>query len=411
MTTDASARAVLHIGAPKTGSTFLQGLLWRNRAALAHQGLEMLGHAQAQHYRAGKDLRNIPFDPADPGVDWTGAWDRMADRAANSNASIVVVSDEHLASATAVDVQRAVASLAPRQVHVVYVIRDLVSLLPSEWQEFVKHGSTLTYNEWAQRLFDSPEESPGAWFWSVHDPVSVVERWTSAVPGEQMHVIGMPASSAPRDELWRRFASVTDVDPKAVTDFDVQANASLGPISTEVLRQVNERLAPELAPWHRTVLVRDVLANQILQGLDDRGRPALEPDLSDRAVKKAAELRAGLAERGVRVVGQVDPSQRLTRGSSWQPNADEVSEASVSALAELVAHMAADRDRCITTTANAVSAALAEHEAEYQRRHPVSARLDGLRDRAVTAADTSHAAAAALDQYRRLRALLAPGRS
>ena len=56
------------------------------------------GDDQGQHYRAGHDLRGLRFDPADPGVDWTGAWERMASRAGESSAPVVVVSDEHLAS-------------------------------------------------------------------------------------------------------------------------------------------------------------------------------------------------------------------------------------------------------------------------------------------------------------------------
>jgi len=32
-------RAVVHVGAPKTGSTYLQAVLWRNRAALRAAGV------------------------------------------------------------------------------------------------------------------------------------------------------------------------------------------------------------------------------------------------------------------------------------------------------------------------------------------------------------------------------------
>ena len=405
MNADGSGHAVLHVGAPKTGSTFLQGLFWRNRTALAGAGVEILGHAQAQHYRAGKDLRDIPFDPADPGLDWTGAWGRMADRAATSTAPVVVVSDEHLAAVTAAQAQRAVASLAPRQVHVVYVVRDLVELLPSEWQEFVKHGSTLSYDRWAQLLFDSPSKPPGAWFWSVHDPASVVERWTSAVPLDRMHVLAMPAATAPRQELWTRFASVTGVDPAAVTDFDVQTNASLGPTSTEVLRRVNEALPSDFPHWYRTSLVRDLLANEILQGVGDRGRPALTPELTEQASRRADDLRSGLAKRGVTMVGQRGAAAKTrTADPVRPPTSDDVANASVVALAALMRHMAEHRDRDQAPGAGAVEEALANQQAQFWSRHPISARLDRLRDRALAAADTNSAAAAALDRYRRLRA-------
>ena len=82
----------------------------------------------------------------------------MAQRADESPAPIVVVSDEHLASLQPNQVTRAVEALAPREVHVIYATRDLVGLLPSEYQEFVKHGDTATYDEWAADVLSADRQ-------------------------------------------------------------------------------------------------------------------------------------------------------------------------------------------------------------------------------------------------------------
>src|SRR5260370_11658881 len=53
-------RVLVHIGEPKTGTTFLQQVMWSNRAELAAQGVVLPGHHPQDHYRASQDLRGIP---------------------------------------------------------------------------------------------------------------------------------------------------------------------------------------------------------------------------------------------------------------------------------------------------------------------------------------------------------------
>jgi hypothetical protein len=397
-------RVVIHVGAPKTGSTYLQGVLWNNRSALVSAGVEMLGAGQAQHYRAGKDIRDIPFDPADPGVDWSGAWVRMSHRAIASTSPTVVVSDEHLAALTPAQVQRAVASLAPREVHVVYVTRGLAGLLPSEWQEYVKHGSFLGYEEWVRRTFARPDQRPGLWFWSVHDAAAVARRWMSGVTAKHVHVIAMPGPDAPREELWNRFAGVIGVDPRVAVDHDVPDNPSLGPVAAEVLRRVNQAIPADLPPWHRTGLVRDVLANVVLNPLGDRGRPGLPPDMADDVLARARGIRAELLDLGCDVVGELPPvpaSLDADTGSR-APDPAAVADVAVDALAGLVEYMAWMRDDRRATERRIRQ----DHEqqlAMYARRHPVARRIEAARGRIAAAESTHPALASVLERYRRIR--------
>jgi len=63
---DESPRVFLHVGEPKTGTTFLQQVMWRNRSELAAQGVVLPGHHPQDHYRASQDLRGIPKLASDP---------------------------------------------------------------------------------------------------------------------------------------------------------------------------------------------------------------------------------------------------------------------------------------------------------------------------------------------------------
>lgn len=348
----APRRAYIHIGAPKTGSTYLQGVLWRNKEALREAGLHVLGENRGDHYRAGSDLRDMPFDPNDPRLDWTGAWDIICSMAAHSSAPSVIVSDEHLASLSDDQVRRAVEGLAPREVHIVYAARGLAGLLPSEWQEYVKHGSKLDYATWTTRVLTTPKRGPGRWFWKVHDPAGVVRRFGSHVPLERIHVITMPPPSAGPDELWHRFAGVLRVDPAVATDFDVAGNTSLGWTETEVLRRVNQALPEEFPRWHYIALTRDLLAVKVLSEHSSKGKPSLPEELQEVMARRERRIMKGLTSSGCDIVGDVGelapPSS--SRAASPEPTAEEIGDTAVDAVAGLLVHMARRRD---TQRANA----------------------------------------------------------
>jgi hypothetical protein len=378
-------RAVIHVGAPKTGSTYLQHVMWSNRDSLLSGGVDMLGENQAQHYRAGTDLRDIPFDPDDPGVDWSGAWDRMARRAANSSAPVVVVSDEHLAAVTPEQAHRAVASLSPREVHVVYVTRDLPGLLPSEWQEFVKHGSTLDFETWVRRVFDEPAKKPGRWFWSVQNPADVVRRWSSSVPAENVHVIAMPLPGSPPDQLWELFATTLDVEPSLATETRAAANPSLGHTATELLRRVNAIIPDDFPQWHRTGLVRNVLANKVLNPLGGGDRPPLPDDLSDKVLNRARVIRHDLEGLGADIVGSLPAvPDRLDHHVAEAPTDADLTSMAVQALAGLVVHLAGVRDdrRASERLLSADAETARQEWVEFKQRHPVAVRIDVLRHKA-----------------------------
>src|ERR1700716_1009060 len=67
-------RIFLHIGEPKTGTTSLQQIMWRNRSELAARGVVLPGHHPQDHFRASQDLRGIAKLASDPAGSWTGEW-------------------------------------------------------------------------------------------------------------------------------------------------------------------------------------------------------------------------------------------------------------------------------------------------------------------------------------------------
>ena len=301
----------------------------------------------------------------------------------------------------------------------VYATRDLVGLLPSEYQEFVKHGATATYDEWAADVLSDERRGPGRWFWRVHDARDVVARWSTSVALERVHVITMPGPDAPRDEIWRRFASVLGVDPAVASAGAEPSNTSLGSAEVEVLRRVNAALPADFPRWHRTGVARDVLANRVLNPLRTGGRLTLRDDLQTEVMARAERAFATLPTLGCHVVGDVGDLAVDSASLSGSPEAtaDDLVEVMVRALAGMTVHAGQARDVMAVERADrrraeqaardehhrATAQALAEQDAAFWAQHPVARRIQDGKERVVAAEQSSAMIRAAMAGYRRLR--------
>jgi hypothetical protein len=236
------SRAVyLHIGAPKTGTTYLQDRLTRNAKGLARHGVHFptrspLVSPALFQFRAALDLLGQDWGGA-PGHA-TGSWDALVRRIRRRSGS-VIVSHEILAPASPAEVAKAMADLAGSEVHVVYSARDLARQLPAAWQESIKQG-----RKWGYRRFLNGAERGESWFYRAFDLPTVLQTWGADLPPERVHVVTVPqpGASPDGDLLWLRFCEAFGIDPAwAPLDSD-QTNRSLGIAETQVIRELNRRM-------------------------------------------------------------------------------------------------------------------------------------------------------------------------
>jgi hypothetical protein len=335
-------RVFLHIGEPKTGTTFLQQVMWRNRGELAAQGVVLPGHHPQDHYRASQDLRDIPKLASDPAGSWTGEWEILA-RQAQQATRVAVISHELFSAVDAEQANRAVRSLEPAEVHVVLTVRDMGSLLPAEWQETVKHRNARGWEDWLSDVIDRESVSADRrqwWFWRVHDTLAVLDVWSQLVPPERVHVITTPVRGSDNGLLWERFASLLEVDPASVDLGRARANASLGLPEVEFLRRLNEVLPDEVPDWFYMWNVKESVAHQVLAARPRGARLALPADREDWAREQAQVLIAGLKGSDYDLVGSVDElwpqaAEEPSASPADQP-AEQVLDAAVHAASALV---------------------------------------------------------------------------
>lgn len=339
----------LHVGLPKTGTTFLQAVLAASRDRLEDAGICYPGMGTA-HFLAAQDLtQHLFMGRPDPRV--AGSWSKVVRQAKRAKTNGVVISHELFTMAQPDQIARARDDLSPATLHVVLTVRDFERQIPAVWQERLKNGGTVSF---ARHLAQAQEASArrgdaSVGFWKQQDAVAILNRWQTALPKERVHVIIVPPRGAPKDLLWRRFAEVISVPPDIVdlTLTTPRDNVSIRPPTAKVLRSVNRRLHETLPPTTH----RDVVKRYLTQTVGDVGQSATNYSMTAEQLDQAAawsnELSTYLRDSELDVIG--DLSELLPSHSnleSVEANAlddvpdDEAASAAVATTAALLRWLA-----------------------------------------------------------------------
>lgn len=256
----------LHIGLPKSGTTFLQTRMWANRPRLRQQGMLYPGRSRMDHFHGTKIARGLAGDDSSS----AGAWSRVLGPLRDWGGT-GLVSHEFFCIADAVQARRVVAALPADDVRVVITARDYVRQFPAVWQEALKMGTAQGFGEYIERQL-GPAPSTGPWGWASQDLPAIVERWSEAVGHDRLAVITVPPSGTSPDLLWRRWCTAVGIDDTGF-DFDLaRANQSLGAAQAAVLTQVVPHVqGPLLQGPERHRWLRHYLGHQVL--LDQGGAP------------------------------------------------------------------------------------------------------------------------------------------
>lgn len=293
-----------HIGAPKTGTTFLQRVMFGHREVLREAGVLFPGEEFAAHVQAAFDLRETGFDGPDPQA--LGRWQEFVD-AARAWDGPTVFSQELFSPAGPEHIDKAMAALDFADVHIVYTIRELSRQVPAAWQEDVKNRFTVSFADFVRQVRepDRLTHRLGRMFWSMQDAPAVLARWSRGIPPERVHVVTVPPPGAPRDELWRRVAGLLGLDPGLVDLGLAFENTSLGAAETAVLRRVNLALADEVGWPLYNDLVKHHLAQRVLVGRPGASAIRLSLDDHEWVAGRAREMTGALRAAGYDVVGSL----------------------------------------------------------------------------------------------------------
>lgn len=297
-----TSRVYLHVGAPKSGTTYLQGVLDANRVRLAEAGVRVVGERHLDRVHAAMVVREDPrLESLPEGA--SEAWSRLVEEIRTWSGEVAVLSYELFAGASEEQVQRVLHDLEGLEVHVVITARDLGRAVPSAWQERLKFALATPLEKWRPR-----PESDGVraeWGWRTMDPAGVARRWGAGLPADRVHVVTVPRDAADEQELWRRFAGACGIAVAGLQLTVDRANESLGLVAAELLRRVNEKVTPPIQGSREQALwLRDVLAHRVLVELG-REPIGLTDEQYAEAVERSTASAAALAEAGYDIRGDL----------------------------------------------------------------------------------------------------------
>lgn len=374
-------RIVLHIGAPKAATTYLQSLWWANRVALHDAGVRLPGRVRFDHNRAAQAVRGAGGERA------TETWHRLREEIAESGRT-VLLSNEWFTMASTSQVATLVEELGGTdRVEVLLTARDAAGTVRAAWQEAVKlgHGSDL------DAFVDALDDGSRRWSWRHLDPAQVLPRWVDVLPAEQVHVVTLPGRRAAPETLWERVAEVLDV-PSTTCDVGLAfRNASLSVEASRLLERIGPRLRETLrtgdAAWNTPYRwIRDEVAHR---GLGPHpGAPiALGEANLARLRERNATTRRWLEGSGVHLVGDLgDLEVRPEDATARRPDAvsdHELVDAAGALTAHLLGELRTTRirlRRAERELASVRAEAEAAHAALRAERHAAARRT--LRGRA-----------------------------
>ncbi|XVV16473.1 hypothetical protein ACQP2X_19525 [Actinoplanes sp. CA-131856] len=333
-------RVFLHIGAPKTGSTYIQNVLWGNADLLRDRAGVLVPHTLYAHDQGMADLREVPW--YDPSSGWT--WDRLAGLAAAWPGD-AVISSEGLGAATREQAARALESFGGAEVHVIVAGRDLWRTLPSMWQQSIRGRSTWRFEDFLSAV----EKGRYQAFWDEHTADRMLRRWGDLLPPGQRHLITVPPAGAPYDLLWQRFAGVIGVPADLCEPSEPTANVSLGAAEIELLRRVNQALGdlyPHRVPYQR--VVQRHLVDAVLKQRANTLRFGIGADRAAWVLSVAEEQIATLRDYPCDIVGDLDELRPVavpvTGPTPDQLPDTQVLEAAIDTIVGMLGH-AASLDR------------------------------------------------------------------
>jgi hypothetical protein len=341
-------RVFVHIGAPKTGTTYLQQVLKANRELLAQHGVLYPDLGLDAHHTAAWSLRP---EVTGTGVEisrFSGAWERLVDQINAWSGPTAVISTEMFVFFGPEMANTVLTAFDGAEMHVIYTARDLVRQVPAVWQEQVKNQKTQSYRGYVRDVVGPRVTSMAKHFWRAQDAPKALARWQGDLDPAQLHVVTAPPAGAPSTLLWERFAHVIGVAGDDYNSTIPPANTSLGVAAAEVLRRYNKRHGGEMPLLRYRRVVQRPLMPALVDGVADRSKLPLSRLQRRLLVRKSEEIVAGLREAGYDVVGSLDelipqaPDRSSPRRAGRGP--DQLSDAEVvDALLDVVHHMLEER--------------------------------------------------------------------
>lgn len=300
---------LLHIGIPKSGTTYMQRAAATRREELLAHGVRYPGQATSHR------LPILALMGEEVG--WGGVevspdmqrWARLMSEVEAERERRIYLSNEVASLSNDEQAARFADALGP-DMHVLITLRGYTSLLASNWQQRVKTGSQLSFDRWLTNVLAEDDVTNGDA--KRLDYSVVVERWIRVAGAERVTVI--IADKARPSLLTDALSDLLGI-PRDVLDVSgaagYSANRSMSLPEVEMVRALNAIVRRQgRSNWAQySMLVRNGATARMLQmrspGRNEPG-VVLPAWAAERAEPRARAHRDAVAASGCRIIGDLD---------------------------------------------------------------------------------------------------------
>jgi len=232
------SRLVVHIGAAKTATTYVQHSLYDNRVALADSGVYMPEAGRFDFSSKTVLHHNLAWEYLDPERFDVGAggWDAVVAEVAQSDADVILLTSESLERMTQSAPQRQMLEKQLRRISddvtVVYVVRDQLSYLNSLYNQNIKSFRLVeTFESYVNRILKT-------------DQLNLDKRFKDWYSSDILDFVAIPFETLTTGNVLQNFLQAARIDvPEArLTEPRSISNESLGPIGVEAARLLGSYL-------------------------------------------------------------------------------------------------------------------------------------------------------------------------
>lgn len=343
-------KLVIHAGFHKTGTTALQHSLSASGSALHKQGwvYPVLSHGQSQSDSA--------LALAKRGWGWKGGgskpipmktWNRLVTRI-NRDSGNSVISSEFFSELQLTHIEKIKTAFPKHEIQIVFTIRALDAIFPSNFQQALKGGSDLGYEDWLERILNDYQNGKRSSFWRRNQHALVIERWVDVFGKEQVTLITSDVQN--QRALYERFETLLGLKPDSlVRESGTGLNRGLLLDEISLILEVNRKY-PKNGRWneYQTFIkhgVIDKFTSTPAETVDETNR-LRTPAKFAKQINEIAKLElARLRDLDVDVLGsfgELEPGSLLVGQNSEVKNID---------LAKVAAVLARQNYDAVTTIA------------------------------------------------------------
>ena len=312
---------VIHIGAPKCGSTALQSAFYQNRDALRSEGVTYIG--ESSHWiSAAKAVAEVSdrISGKNPPI---SEWDRLVKEVNAVTSGTALISSEWFSAASEASVQRIVSDLDANRLHAVLVIRPLTSTLPSAWQQGLKLGGKQGLSEWLDTILNHPEDPRSKRVWSKHRYDQIAERWIAALGRERVTVV--VADESDPTYIFMALSRILGLRQGSLSAPPKRTNPSLSAFEADALAELNkiyfERGGTLYAYRSGVLRTFDGYVNSLRSGSAQRS--TISPAQLPAVQALNTSIATGIREAGCRVLGDLDRFANPQQGTRTNPSEDQ----------------------------------------------------------------------------------------